>query len=344
MLVAGAGAGVLVLMPAALSPYPLIVLCYALVLSIACLGLNLLFGTTGLLSLGHAAYFGMGAYAGAFLYRFAGLNSFEVYVVVGVLSSTVLAAVVGFLCVRATRIYFAILTLAFAQILYSLFIDGAVFRLFGPLDWSLYLVGGGSLYIPRLSILGTEFPPYRFIPVFYYVIVLSFFAVLLALWRINRSPFGLALRAIRDNEVRAAHVGIPVRQYRFYAFVLSGMFVGLAGALYGQLNRQITPQQLDWLFSAELVLATVLGGPRRFIGPVLGAFCFVGLDEIAGHWAVGRNLMMGLLLIFVVLLFPRGLSGAGATVMELIRNRVQKRDPGANSGPTSSWRRRRSGR
>lgn len=300
----------LLFMPLLLTEYSLIILCYVLVYAIACMGLNLLFGTTGLLSLGHAAYFGAGAYAGAFLYRFSAVSSFEIYLLAGVCTSTLLAALIGFLCVRATKIHFTILTLAFAQLLHSVFIDGAIFRLFGPLGWSLYLLGGGSLYIPRLTIIGTEFAPGEFIPAFYYVITITFFGAVFLLWRINRSPFGKALRAIRDNEIRAVYIGIPVRQYRWYAFILSGVFMGLAGALYGQLDRQITPQQLDWLFSAELVLATVLGGTRDFVGPVLGAFVFVGLDEIAGRWAVGHNMIMGLLLMLVVFVFPRGLAGA----------------------------------
>lgn len=299
----------MLLAPAALSSYVLIIWCYALIFSLACLGLNLVFGTTGLLSLGHAAYFGAGAYAGAFLYRFAGVSSFEVYFFAGVLTSTLLATGIGFLCIRATKIHFAILTLAFGQIFHSLFIDGAIFRLFGPLGWSLYLLGGGSMYIPRFTILGIEFRPGEFIPVFYYVIVLVFCASVFLLWRINHSPFGKALRAIRDNHTRAAYIGIPVRRYRWYAFIISGIFLGVAGALYGQLDRQITPQQLDWLFSAELVLATVLGGTRDFVGPVVGALVFIGLDEIAGRWAVGHNMIMGLLLILIVFLFPRGLVG-----------------------------------
>lgn len=309
----------MLLAPAALSPYLLIIWCYALIFSLACLGLNLVFGTTGLLSLGHAAYFGAGAYAGAFLYRFADVDSFEVYFLAGVLTSTLLAAGIGFLCVRATKIHFAILTLAFGQIFHSLFIDGAIFRLFGPLGWSLYLLGGGSIYIPRFTILGIEFGPREFIPVFYYVIVLVFCVSVFLLWRINHSPFGKALRAIRDNHTRAAYIGIPVRRYRWYAFIISGVFLGLAGALYGQLDRQITPQQLDWLFSAKLVLATVLGGTRDFIGPMLGAFVFIGLDEIAGRWAVGHNMVMGLLLMLVVFVFPRGLVGALTSLMQLPR-------------------------
>lgn len=319
VLVLVAAGAWLLFAPAALAPYWLIIWSYALILSIACLGLNLVFGTTGLLSLGHAAYFGAGAYAGAFLYRFAHVSSFEVYLLAGVLTSTLLAAIIGFLCVRATKIHFAILTLAFAQILHSLFIDGAIFRLFGPLGWSLYLLGGGSLYIPRLMILGIEFGPGEFIPVFYYVIVLVFCVSVFLLWRINHSPFGKTLRAIRDNHTRAAYIGIPVRRYRWYAFIISGVFLGLAGALYGQLDRQITPQQLDWLFSAKLVLATVLGGTRDFVGPMLGAFVFIGLDAIAARWAVGHNIIMGLLLMLVVFVFPRGLVGALTTLIQMLK-------------------------
>ncbi len=316
-LAVGAGSAVVLsALPLVLSPYSLILVCYALVLSIACLGLNLLLGTTGLLSFGHAAYFGVGAYVGSFLYRFHDVTSLEVYMVTGVLGSVALAAVLGFLCVRATRIHFTILTLAFAQMVYSLFITGAIFRPFGGLGWALYLLGSGGLYIPRLTMLGIEIGPEAFIPVFYGVIAASFLGSAFLLWRITRSPFGKALAAIRDNETRADSVGIPVRRYRWYAFILSGFFLGLAGALYGQLNRQITPEQLHWLFSAKLVLATVLGGPGYFLGPVLGAFAFVALDELSSPWAVGRKAVFGLLLIAVVFVFPRGIAGSAARVLE----------------------------
>ena len=307
------------LLPLVLPPYPLFVLCQVLVFSIACLALNLLLGTTGLLSLGHATYFGAGAYTGAFLYRFFGLNSLEAYLISGVLFSTLLAAAIGFLCVRATKIHFTILTFAFSMVVYSVFIDGAIFRLFGPLGWSLYLVGGGALYIPRLTMLGTEYPPGTFILVFYNVIVVAFLASAIVLWRITRSPFGMALKAIRDNETRARFIGIPVRQYKWYAFILSGLFMGLAGGLYGQLLRQITPEHLYWLFSAKLVLATVLGGMQQFMGPILGAFAFIYLDEIASGWTVGRNLTFGILLIVVIFAFPRGIAGVFTGFMDTIK-------------------------
>lgn len=313
-----AGAG-LAVMPQALPPYLLILLCYALIFALACLGLNLLLGTSGLLSLGHAAFFGMGAYAGAFLYRFWQLRSLELYLLCGVVAATLLAVLLGYLCTRASRIHFTILSLALAQGIHALFISGAVFEPLGGVGKGLYLLGGGGLYIPRLTILGRLHAPEDFIPALFYVILASLLASGLVLWRIDRSPFGHALKAIRDNDLRATFVGLPVRRYRWYAFVLSAGFVGLAGGLYGQLGRQITPEQLHWLFSAQLVLATVLGGTRHFFGPVLGAFAFVGLDEISSWWIFGRKAIMGGLLIAVVFAFPSGLAGALTAALRFLR-------------------------
>jgi branched-chain amino acid transport system permease protein len=310
---------VLLPMPAVLPPYPLIVFCYALVFAIACMGLNLLLGMTGLLSFGHATFFGISAYAGAFLYRFTPVDSFELYLVFGVLCSVSLAAAIGFVCLRATKIHFTILTLAFCQIVYSLFIDGAVFRPFGGEGRALYFLGGGSMYIPRLTLLGIRIGPEAFIPAFYNVIWVAFVASAALLWRIGRSPFGLALRAIRDDDVRASAIGIPVRQYRWYAFILSSIFVALSGALYGQLGRQITPEQLHWLFSAKLVLATVLGGLRQILGPIFGAFVFVGLEDVALSWTAYHNLLLGVLLIAVVFAFPSGLAGTAAALVDRMR-------------------------
>jgi branched-chain amino acid transport system permease protein len=309
-LTAAAGASaVLLAMPSVLPAYPLLILSQMLVISIACLGLNLIYGTTGLLSLGHATFFGIAAYTGAFLYRFYFVESLESYLLSGVAFSTLLAVVIGFICAHASRTFFAILTLALCMLIYSLFINGAIFRLFGGLGWALYLLGGGSMYLPRLPILGTEYGPEAFVVALYYIIAAALVASGFVLWQIGRSPFGLALRAIRDNDTRAAFIGIPVRQYRWYAFILSGFFMAVAGGLYGPLARQITPEQLHWFFSAQLIVAVVLGGSRHFVGPILGAFAFVGLDEMASRWPVGRYALFGVLLILVIYLFPRGIAG-----------------------------------
>jgi branched-chain amino acid transport system permease protein len=183
-------------------------------------------------------------YTGAFLYRFFSIGSFELYLVSGVLSSTIFAAAIGFFCVRTTNIFFAILTLAFCMRVYSLVINEVVFRLFGGRGWGLYPLGGGSMYLPRLTILEIQFAPAEFIAAFHYLIVAAFITSAVVLWWISAPPFGQALRAIRDNEAPAAFIGIPEWQHRWRAFILSGLFMGLAGGLYGQLARQITPDQL----------------------------------------------------------------------------------------------------
>ena len=135
---------------------------------------------------------------------------------------------------------------------------------------------------PVVSPPGRDDPaPERFIPGLYSVTLVAFFGSVGLLWRIDGSPFGKALRAIRDNETRAEFVGIPVRRYRWRAFIISAAFTGLAGGLYGQLDRQVTPEQLHWVWSAKLVLATVLGGMRQFPGPVVAAFAFVTLQDFA---------------------------------------------------------------
>lgn len=319
LLFSGVGVALCFFMPLLLPPYPLLMLGYALVFSIACLGLNLLHGNTGLVSFGHAAFFGVGAYTGGFIYSFTPVGSLEVYLLSGVLTSTALSALFGYICVRATRIHFTILTLAFAQMVHSLFISGIIFRPFGGVGEGLFLLGGGGLYIPRFSVVGTELDPPLFDTAFYYVILLLFLACVFVIWRIVNSPFGKALQAIRDNDTRAEFIGIRVRRYRWYAFIISGTFTGLAGGLFGQWSRQVTPEQLHWLFSAQLVLATVLGGTRHFMGPVAGAFGIVALQEIALRFTLYRSLVLGLMLIAAVLRFPEGLAGSASMLIGKMR-------------------------
>lgn len=315
----GAGAAVLFLMPWLVSPYPLIVVSYALVFAIACLGVNLLLGYTGLLSLGHAAYFGVGAYTGGLIFSFFDLTSLELYLGSGVLAAAALATGIGYVCVRASRIYFTILTLASAQMIHSLFIAGTIFRLAGGQGRGLFLLGGGGVYIPRFDIVGVAFVPASFITALYYVIWIAFIGCLLLMWRIVNSPFGKTLQAIRDNDSRAECIGVRVRRYRWVAFIISGTVAGLAGGLFGQLDRQVTPEQLHWLFSAKLVLATVLGGHRHFLGPVIGALALVGLQEFALRFTLYHGLVLGSLLIAAVRIFPGGLAGSAILVVNTLK-------------------------
>ncbi len=307
--------------PLVVNPYYVIVVDYALIFSIACLGLNLLLGHAGLLSLGHAAYFGLGAYTGGFLFTFGDVTSFEVYLASGIVCAVLVASVVGFLCVRTTRIFFTILTLAFTQMLQALFVGGAAFRPFGQIGKGFFLIGDGGLYLPRFTLAGVDVEPERFITVFYYVILGAFASSAVLMWRLLRSPFGLALRATRDNETRARFIGIPVTRHRWTAFVISAVFMALAGGLFGQLVRQITPQQVGWFFSAELVAATVLGGTRAFGGPIIGAFAIVAITEVALRFPLSHHLVLGVLVIGVVLTCPGGLSEIGARVWARLRGR-----------------------
>jgi branched-chain amino acid transport system permease protein len=311
-----ATAAALAAMPALLPPYPLILVSYALALAIACLGLNLLYGTTGLLSLGHATYFGIGAYAGGFLFHVFDVQSLEAYLLTGVLAAGALAAALGAFCVRVTRIHFTILTLALGMIVHALFFAGIVFKLGGDYGKGMFYIGYGGIVLPRFTILGCEPEPEDFIPVFYYVILAALAATLAILWRISRSPLGLTLRGIRDNDVRAEFIGIRLANLRWRAFVLSGLITGLAGCLYAQLDRQVTPEQLHWIFSAKLVVAIILGGTREFLGPVVGAFGLVALQEISPGRTIYDGLVLGIVLIVVMLALPAGITG---TIMHLAR-------------------------
>ena len=317
-------AAVLALLPSIVSPYTLIVVSHVLILAIACLGVNLLLGYAGLLSLGHAAYFGLGAYAGAFLRVFGYLTSFEAYLLSGLAASTTAAALVGLLCLRATRIYFTILTLAFVQVIHSLFVAGHVFRLAGDVGQGLYFAGEGGLYLPRLTMAGIEVASDRFPGVLYYVIAAAFLGCALVMWRIVHSPFGKSLQAVRDNETRARFIGIPVGWCRWEAFVVAGAYAGLAGALAGELDRQVTPEQLHWLLSAEFVLAIVLGGSRHFLGPVLGAILLTLLEELALQVPLYHGMALGALLIAVVVAFPGGAAGLLGRLRRLSKGRPRE--------------------
>ncbi len=315
------GVGFLVLgtMPALLDRYYLIVLSQALVFAIAALGVNLLLGYTGLLTLGHAAYFGVGGYAGAFLFTFGNLGSLELHLGAGVVAATALATVFGFIATRSTRIYFTIMTLALAQVVHALFVGGAVFKPFGEVGKGFFFIGYGGLYMPRLTVMGRDFTPESFDVVLYYVVLASFVCSTAALWRVVRSPFGVALRAIRDSESRAEFLGLEVRRYRWAAFVISGAVVGLAGGLGAQLDRQVTPQQLNWLLGAELVVAAILGGTREFLGPVLGSLVIGTLKELSLRFPIARGLVLGSLLVILTLVLPQGLSGLTRTIARRVR-------------------------
>jgi branched-chain amino acid transport system permease protein len=304
----------LIALPFVVPPYQTVLLTYGLVFAIAALGFNLLLGYTGLLSFGHSAYFGMGAYAVAFIVKYAKLESMEAFLLGGVLASGAVAAVFGVVCVRYTKIFFGILTLALSQVLWSL-----AFKFF----W----VTGGSdgLRVPTPTLLGGAVragsDKFEFLSHRYYFYVLAVFVVAVALmWVIVHSPFGKALQAIRDNETRAEFVGVQVWHYRWVAFLISGMFTGLAGALWVPLNGLTTPDILHWTFSGKIVFFTVLGGFQTFFGPIVGAVIFNYLETYAVGHTVYWQMVLGIVLVALVLVLPAGIVG---TVRRLLARPVR---------------------
>ena len=262
---------VLVALPRFVEIYQLQLFTYGLIYAIAALGFNLLLGYTGLLSFGHSAYFGIGAYSAAFMVKYFGVGSIEVYILVGLVFTGLISAAFGYVCVRHTRIFFGILTLALSQVLWTL-----AYKFF----WVTGGTDGLRVAFANLTLLGglIDFKgrnAYQaFVHSYYYYVLFLFCICTLLMWVIVHSPFGKALQAICDNETRAQFLGIPIRRYRWLAFLLSGSFTGLAGILWVPLNGLVTPDILYWPFSGEIVFMTVLGGFRTFSGPIIGAIVF----------------------------------------------------------------------
>src|SRR5205807_270239 len=249
---------ILILLPAYFETYQMQLLTYGLIAAIAALGFNLLLGYTGLLSFGHSAYFGVGAYTVAFVVQYLGPHSMELYILIGVPAVAVVSALFGYICVRHTQIFFGILTLALSQVIYSL-------------AMKLYWVTGGSdgLRVPRPALLfgALSFSgPHgfqQFITLYYYYVLAISVVCVLLMWVIVHSPFGKALQGIRDNEVRARFLGLRIRWFRWISFLLSGTFTGVAGILWVPLNGLTTPDVLYWTFSGEIVFTVLLGGFRN---------------------------------------------------------------------------------
>lgn len=263
------------------------------------LGFNILYGYTGLLSFGHAAYFGLGAYAtGIILVKTH--CSLWLSLAAGLAASAVGAALFGFLSLRRRGIYFALLTLAFAQMLYYV-----------AYTWAS-LTGGeaGLRNIPRptLEILGWTlniFTPLRF-----YFFVLAFVLLaLVILKRVIESPFGRVLEAIRENEKRARTCGYNTGRIKWMSFVMSGVVSGLAGSLETLYINFVGIDQLYWATSGMIVMMTLLGGPGTFFGPFIGAGIFLYLEDFISGYTKYWMIFLGPVFVLCVLFFPEGIWG-----------------------------------
>jgi branched-chain amino acid transport system permease protein len=255
------------------------------------LSFNVLFGYTGLLSFGQATFFGVGAYALALLMKKAGL-SFAPAFVLSVPITALTAGVIGFFCSRATEFFFSVLTLAFGQLLFVV-----------ASKWYTLTAGDDGIQsILPPEALGSATRYYYFS-----LAVVALCAA--ALWWIVRSPFGYTLQSIRDNPQRSEAIGINLRLYRWMAFVVSGTFAGVAGALFTTFNWAVAPTELDWTKSAEPVVMTLIGGPHLFGGPIVGAAIFTFFQFYLGKHTLFWALSMGVVILFVVRFMPGGFGG-----------------------------------
>jgi branched-chain amino acid transport system permease protein len=278
-----------------------------LVLALAAMSVNFLLGFTGVLSFGHAAWFGLGAYGAGLALKFVAAST-PLSILAGMLLAGIAGGLLGALIVRRRGVYFAMVTIAFGQVFYYIAfqwssLTGGDDGLRGfsrqPLDFGLFTI----------DILSNADAFFYFV-LFFFALVVGVMALIL------RSPFGRTMLAIRENERRARFLGIAVEQHIWIAFTLSCFFIGVAGALYALTNNFADPRGLHYSQSGDFVMMAVMGGMRTFWGPLLGAAVFVVLQDYLSSVTVNWMSFVGLLFVLVVLFFPRGLLG-------FVRHKVQ---------------------
>nr|CAD6428691.1 branched-chain amino acid ABC transporter permease [Rhizobium sp. Q54] len=276
------------------------------ILALAATGLNLALGLGGLVSFGHAAFFGIGGYAAGILathafsgdpllFGLSGTNQMPVIWLVAMLVAGVVGLLIGLISLRTSGVYFIMITLAFAQMVY-----------YFAISWPAY---GGE---DGLSILvRNQFPAVNTMkPVSFFLICYGVLIVALGLFVLIRgSRFGSALQAARQNEVRVATVGIAPYRIRLTAFAISAAMTGLAGALFVDLNRFVSPSMLSWHMSGELIVLIILGGTGRLFGPLAGAALFVVFEYVLGGLTERWQFFLGLILLGTVLFARGGLLG-----------------------------------
>ena len=287
------------------APFTITLATRAAILALAAVGLNIALGTGGLVSLGHAIFFGLGGYAMGILafhaqtftpldlgiIEIAGTRSMPVIWITAVLVSALIALVVGLLSLRTSGVYFIMITLAFGQMFF-----------YFTISWSTYGGEDGlSVYVRN------DFPGLNTLrPLqFFWLCFAALVAALLLHWRLMASPFGLALNATRQVPQRVETVGLNPMRLKLVAFVISGAVTGLAGALFADLNRFVSPTMFSWQLSGELIVLIIIGGVGRLFGPVIGAALFVALEHMLGGLTDFWHIWLGAILLLIVL-FARG--------------------------------------
>ena len=346
------------------------------IFGIFAIGFNILFGLTGYLSFGHAAFLGVGSYAAIWMMKLVSLNVIPA-MIMGVIFAGLFALVVGFISLRRSGIYFSILTLAFAQMSYAL-----AYSVLTPItggETGLQLkstdnpilsnlaegeIGRASLFgLDMRASIELEMGNWLFtLNMGYYVAAVVMLIAFYIAIRIFRSPFGVMLRAVKSNQNRMNYTGLNPRPYTLAAFVISGMYAGLAGGLMVAMDTQVGPERMFWTASGEVVLMTILGGVGTLIGPVLGAglikymeniiskinsdilhtwFAFLpdGLEDLVvtliyPFIGKGWHLTLGIVFMLVVIFLPGGLVEGGQRIARLFGKR-RKSEDGSSAGKTT---------
>jgi ABC-type branched-subunit amino acid transport system permease subunit len=349
-----------------------------LIFSIFAMGFNILFGLTGYLSFGHAAFLGVGSYSTVWMYKLLGYNIVP-GIVLAVIVSAIFALVIGYISLRRSGIYFSILTLAFAEMMYRLAYSVLTPITNGETGLQVYgtdhqlLAGPGSPAGPHLfglrmaeseviSVAGWSFT----MNVGFYFVALVFIVMLYVTIRIFRSPFGLMLRAIKSNQQRMNYTGLNSRPYALAAFIISGMYAGLAGGLLAAMDPLAGAERMFWTESGAVVLMTILGGAGTIVGPILGAGFIKYLENIfstindnvlhqwfsfAPDWlenvlvtiihpfvGKGWGLTLGLMFMLVVIFLPGGLVEGGQRIGRFV---FRRRDRNAPSLETDAAKQRK---
>ena len=351
---------VVLLMPIWLIPfgaaYPDLLQKFA-IFGIFAIGFNILFGLTGYLSFGHAAFLGVGSYTAVWTFKLLTMNVIPA-IIIAVLTSGVFAALIGFVSLRRTGIYFSILTLAFAQMSYNLaysvltpITNGETGLQLAQTDPRILdnMIGNAAVEggLPSTTLFGLSMSGYSG---FYFCAVIMIFAFYIAM-RITHSPFGLALRAIKSNQIRMMYTGFNTRPYMLTAFVISGMYAGLAGALLAVTDPLAGAERMQWTASGEVVLMTILGGVGTLFGPLLGVvlikyfenifssfnhdlltkiFSFlpdVLIEPVVGVVGLfvgeGWHLTLGALFMIIVIFLPGGIIEGIGRIQKMLKNRKE---------------------
>lgn len=282
---------VLLALPPVLPRYYLYLLASIFVTALLATSLNFILGFGGLLQLHHAVFFGVGAYTFSILLYKTSVP-FVVALMAAPVAAAVIAVLIGWFCVRLRGLYFGMLTLALGQLVWAI-----IYR------WSALTGGDDGLHgIPLPESLSS-------LKAAYYLTLAVLTVCMAILYLILKSPFGLTLMAIRDNPVRSESVGINIRRHRLAAFVISGLFAGIAGVLFVIVEKSVSPSILSWGESAEIMIMCLLGGLTAFYGPALGAGIIVFLSMKVGTYTEYWMLVLGITLLILVLVLPQGILG-----------------------------------